>query len=185
MANFRKALNLVIYDETGRYLDDPNNHGAYNDIKGDIPTKWGITIIDMQEWHRRPVSKEEVKAMPLTLAMDIYEKKYWNVMLGDEIQDQRSANAIFNQVVNRGLGYIRTLQDILGVTRDGHLGPKTLEAINKMPAEVLITKIAERAEKDYKRIAERKPEKKKFLRGWILRARRLLALIKWKDKTNA
>lgn len=166
MSDFNKAFAWVLRNEGG-FSNDPDDSGG--------ATNFGITIHRLSEYYGRPASVEDVRNMPKVTARAIYQKYYWAPLGLDLIGSDNVALVIFDQGVLRGIGTIaHAVQSILGVVVDGHFGPKTMQAINTHDASDLIRKIEAQAEFAYRDIVSRKPKNKKFLKGWIARAKRLL-----------
>lgn len=171
MSNFKRAFDFTLKDE-GNYSDHPNDRGG--------PTNWGITIGVLSRWRCFPVSKEDVENLTVEEAMKIYNRWYWLPLDLDYVEDQGVACAIFNMGVNRGISTIaKVVQRLVGVTVDGHVGPKTLRAINDHDPKELIQKISDQAKQAYARIIERNSSQAVFRKGWMNRADRLLELKEW------
>jgi lysozyme family protein len=53
--------------------------GGYSNDAGDPggPTNWGITIHDARMYWKSDATAEDVKAMPQSVAISIYQNKYW------------------------------------------------------------------------------------------------------------
>lgn len=66
-ATYAAAMARVIADEGG-YTDDPVDPGG--------ATNWGITIFDAQKYWKADATKADVKAMPKSVAAEIYRKHY-------------------------------------------------------------------------------------------------------------
>ena len=151
MANFNKAFEKVLRFEGG-YVNDKSDSGG--------ETKYGIS--------KKAYSGIDIKSLTLEDAKAIYKKFYWNKIKGNEINNQKIAELIFDTAVNMGVRRAAKLaQKILNVKQDGIIGAITLNTLNNVNEEVFT--------KDYKlaRIAKyveiAKGDKIKFLRGWIKR----------------
>jgi lysozyme family protein len=60
----------------GGYTNDPRDPGG--------ATNWGITIFDARLYWKHDASPADVKAMPKSVAIDIYRQKYWAKMGCDD-----------------------------------------------------------------------------------------------------
>ena len=60
----------------GGYTNHPKDPGG--------PTNWGITIKDAQLYWKPDATAEDVKAMPKSVAIEIYRQKYWAKMGCDD-----------------------------------------------------------------------------------------------------
>lgn len=108
--------------------------GGWSDHKDDPggATQYGITLATYTTWRRsqglpdpsaadlRTITEEEVEA--------IYQQNYWDACRCDELP-LPIALVVFDMAVNAGPSRsIRLLQEALGVSVDGIIGPKTLGA---------------------------------------------------------
>jgi lysozyme family protein len=69
------AIGITLGYEGG-YTNHPRDPGG--------PTNWGITIHDARMYWRPNATAEDVKAMPRSVAIEIYRQKYWAKMHCDE-----------------------------------------------------------------------------------------------------
>lgn len=128
-ARFAACLAEVLRHEGG-YVDHPNDPGG--------ATNLGITRATLSDWRGRPVTKSEVRALTVAEASAIYRARYWDPVRGDALPPGVDL-AVFDFAVNSGPGRAaRTLQQVLGVTQDGAIGPITLAAIARAPGPVTI-----------------------------------------------
>lgn len=141
-------------------------------------TNWGITIGTYSRFLGRPASVAEVKAMPRETAKAIYLAYYWNPIALSRIDSNGVAIAFFDQAVNRGLGYAKVVQRLVKVNPDGHVGDKTIAAINANDPIKLIDRMADEAAAKYRSIVKKSPSQKIFLKGWLNRAEHLRGLKK-------
>jgi lysozyme family protein len=168
MSAFDDAFEYVLKNE-GTYSNDPADSGG--------PTMWGIIQSEYSRWLGRPASIADVKAITKDIAKKIYYKWYWLPLQLDLVVSSKVAIAVFDQGVNRGIGWPpKKIQGIVGTVQDGHIGPKTLAALNAMNPNYFITAFEPVVEKSYQDIVARRPSQRIFLRGWLNRARRLLSL---------
>lgn len=112
------------------------HEGGYSNVKTDRggPTKYGITHATLAA-HRgvKSVTAAEVKAMTLAEAEEIYRKSYWTQSGGDVLPVGLDF-AAFDFGINSGPGRaVKVLQQTLGVTADGKIGPRTLAAVDAYP----------------------------------------------------
>ncbi|WP_085025302.1 glycoside hydrolase family 108 protein [Ensifer aridi] len=124
------ALELTFGDEGG-YSNRKSDRGG--------PTKYGVTHTTLAA-HRdvKAVTADQVKAMSLEEAEDIYRRSYWGQSGGD-ILPPGLDYAVFDFGVNSGPARaVKTLQKVVGVREDGHVGEQTLAAVRKYPGGVSI-----------------------------------------------
>jgi lysozyme family protein len=74
-ANREVAISKTLQYEGG-YTNNPKDPGG--------PTNWGITIKDARMYWAPNATAEDVKAMPKSVAIDIYRQKYWAKMGCDD-----------------------------------------------------------------------------------------------------
>ena len=117
---FDEAFLRLIGHEGG-YVADSRDPGG--------ETKFGIS--------RRSYPGEDIKGMTLARAKTIYARDFWGPAGCDAVPDGIKFD-LFDTAVNAGPGAaIRMLQKALGVTQDGVIGPKTMQAISSMDPERL------------------------------------------------
>jgi lysozyme family protein len=89
---------------------------------------WGVTKAVARENGYEGLMKD----LPVETAKEIYRAKYWNTVQADNLPPA-IRYAVFDAAVNSGPGTsIKWLQEAVGATPDGVLGPKTLAAINEL-----------------------------------------------------
>ncbi len=168
--NFEKIIGRLLKAEGG-YTDDPDDKGG--------PTNWGIIQSELAAWRGKPVSKDDVKNLPLSEAIQIYKAKYWDKMGLDQLTDERLQLAIFDQGVNRGtVTAVKQAQQIAnlfdaGITDDGVNGPVTSKKLNAIDVVDFCREYLQASEHAYVNIVIRNPTQIKFLRGWLNRVHKL------------
>jgi|ERR1700730_14248038 len=159
---YNEAINQVYKDEGG-YSNDAGDPGG--------PTMYGITIWDARKYWKAGATAADVKAMPKSVAADIYEQHYAHPLAYDQLRPGVDY-AILDYGINSGIGRApKVLQKIVGVTPDGIMGPATIAAANKYDPVKLINAIYD------ERIAFLKGlGKPQFMKGWLSRCNRGRAL---------
>lgn len=115
--NFHDAFVRLIGHEGG-YVNDPRDPGG--------ETNYGIS--------RRSYPGEDIAGMTLDRAKAIYLRDFWGPAGCAAVPDGVKFD-LFDMAVNSGpVTAARTLQRAVGATPDGIIGPRTLQAINSMPA---------------------------------------------------
>lgn len=111
----------------GKYSDDPNDPGG--------ATMWGIT----ERVARAHGYTGAMQNLPRDTAKEIYLSYYWSACGCDQMP-AKLADMVFKQSVNEGVPKVkRMLQQALGVTVDGNIGPQTIHAANVYnPADELV-----------------------------------------------
>ena len=121
--NFDQAFDKLIGHEGG-YVNDRRDAGG--------ETNYGIS--------KRSYPSEDIPGMTLERAKTIYARDYWGPAGCDAMPDAAKLQ-VFDMAVNSGVKTaLRTVQRAVGETVDGLLGPRTLMAIQSMPAPRFIAR---------------------------------------------
>lgn len=119
--NFQKALAAVLRHEGG-FVNHPADPGGMTNL--------GCTKATWEQWVGRKVTEAEMRALTPSDVAPLYKKRYWDKVLGDDLPNGVDY-AVFDAAVNSGVTRAsRWLQQAVGVTDDGVIGPKTLTAVN-------------------------------------------------------
>jgi lysozyme family protein len=125
--NFAKSLDMVLHHEGG-YVDHPKDPGG--------ATNYGITKKVYETFLGRPCTKQEVKDMKLGEVAEIYRRKYWDKVRGDDLPNGLDW-CVFDFAVNAGVSRAsKVLQGFLKTSVDGIIGSGTLEAIESYPTTI-------------------------------------------------
>jgi len=121
--NLPKSLELLFGHE-----------GGYSNVKTDKggPTKFGITHRTLAA-HRgvASVTADQVKALTLNEAAQIYERSYW-AQSGGDLLPAGLDYAVFDFGVGSGPARaVKELQGAVGVPQDGIIGEATMSAVNR------------------------------------------------------
>lgn len=126
-SNFDKCLSLVLKHE-GLWSDHPADPGQ--------ATMRGVTKKTWEEWIGREVTKDELRAITEDDVAPLYKARFWDRVKADDLPSGVDY-AVFDAAVNSGPGRAaRWLQECVGVTADGAIGPKTLQAVNSYPGDL-------------------------------------------------
>lgn len=134
MADFKIAFRRTGIFEGG-YTDEPNDNGNWTGgVKGRgvlIGTNHGVSAPVLSEYLGRTATVSDMRTLSLEVTEKIFRRNYWDKIRGNEIINQDSANEIFDDAINAGVGAaIRKAQRALGLKDDGIMGPITLNKIN-------------------------------------------------------
>ena len=162
--NYSAAFAAMIVHEGSKYTDIAADRGG--------ATKYGVTQATLSSWLKRPATKAEVKALTLDDVKPIYKALYANAVRFDELPvgiDYLS----FDWAVNSGpKRAVTNLQEVLGLSQDGYLGPATVdaawEAFRRDPALLVDCYANERA-KFFRSVIANNPSQKIFEKGWMRR----------------
>lgn len=120
--NFERSLLNVLVHEGG-FVNHPSDPGG--------ATNKGITIATFRKWVKRNGTVEDLKALTKEQAAKVYRAQYWNAVRADELPSGIDY-AVFDIAVNSGPSRaIKILQEAVGATIDGKIGPQTIEAAQK------------------------------------------------------
>lgn len=112
---FDEVFDRLIGHEGG-YANDPNDPGG--------ETNWGIS--------KRSYPNVDIKNLSRDEAKEIYRRDFWNRINGDKLYDG-VAFQVFDFAVNSGIETaVRGLQRAVGAADDGHWGPASQAAADKM-----------------------------------------------------
>lgn len=183
MANVEKLVPFIIQFEagvtpaglTGEKLFEKARKTGYANDPDDLggATMVGVTIATYKEYCRKkgyPVPTiDRLRNMTYAQWLDILKTMFWDRWQADKIANQSVAEILVDWVWASGKYGITIPQQVLGVTVDGVVGPKTLAALNKQnPAQFFARIVAER--KAYiDRICASRPVNNKYKRGWLNR----------------
>lgn len=118
--NFREALAAVLHHEGG-FVNHPADPGGMTNL--------GCTKSVWEKWCGREVTEAEMRALNNDDVGPLYKEKYWDKVYGNDLPAGVDY-ATFDCAINSGPGRaIKFLQEALGTTPDGAIGPKTLGAI--------------------------------------------------------
>jgi len=168
MASIAPALQHTLRWEGG-YQKDPADPGNYNSLDQLVGTNYGIAAFTAEDFLGFAPTEVVMRKLSIDLATCIYRQKFWGRIKGDQIDSQAVAGILFDGHVNHGNTGIRLMQDVLGVRRDGIVGPITLGRINASDPAQIYRAYRHARTMFYYKIAANRPQMKKFLRGWLNR----------------
>jgi lysozyme family protein len=162
--NFEQALASVLKSEGG-FQTDINDRGNILADGRAGSTNLGVTQAVWESFVGHPVTWNDMRALTSAKISPLYKRKYWDAVHGDDLPAGVDY-MMFDFAVNAGPGRaVKILQEAIGVTQDGALGPLSLSAIHALPVKQLIERFTDTKEKYYKSLANPKYE-----HGWINRA---------------
>jgi lysozyme family protein len=170
---FDEALSLVMLHEGG-YSNNKKDSGG--------ETKYGISTPFLQDLKNRypndPLLRVNIKNLTQENACDILKKYQWDKYNLKSISYPQLAIKLFDMSLPLGINTaIKILQLSCNklnknnkITADGVLGIKSSEAINNTDSDKLLNIFISNCIDRFKLIAEKNPNDKEFLNGWISRA---------------
>lgn len=118
--NFNAALRAVLYHEGG-FVNHPSDPGGMTNL--------GCTKKVWEEWVGHAVDEKTMRGLTPADVAPLYKAKYWDKIKGDDLPAGLDY-AVFDCAINSGPGRAaKFLQEIVGVTADGSIGPGTLRAV--------------------------------------------------------
>ena len=162
MAKFSPAFDSMILSEGGYFLTEVTNDLGGQTYAGISRRYWpnwpGWMYIDRKE------------TPPTQLVRDFYKENFWDVVKGDELNDQYMAESIFSFAVNTGIKVaIKLAQIVVGVAPDGEMGTKTIYALNTISPHIFMPSYTVAKIARYRDIVMKDRSQSKFLLGWINR----------------
>lgn len=191
MADFEIAYGETEIHEGG-YVNDPVDPGGetHRGVSRRFHPDWvGWEVIDR---YKADFPGEDLKRINddqqlVEWSKDLYRRKYWAPILGDQIKDQQIANKVFDTAVNQGVAtsvkYLqeglnllnRNQRDYADIEIDGRMGTATLSATDKFLAleqgrpDYLLKILNLLQAMKYIQIMRSNPSQQKFARGWLNR----------------
>lgn len=153
-------IDRIITREGGsRITRDPADPGGL--------TKFGIS--------QRANPDVDIEQLTYADAREIYMQQYITQPRLHLIDDPVLAEVLIDFAVHSGAQKaIKCLQRVVGVTQDGVLGPKTLEALDKLDSATVAKAVTIQRCLFLARQVQNQPTKLKFLTGWLTRVLSLL-----------
>lgn len=159
----------AVIKREGGYVDHPDDRGG--------PTNAGITTATLARHRGRPVSREDMRALTLGEAVEIYRREYLAPFSG--LRDAELREVMFDSAVQHGVGQAtRWLQRALGNVRvDGRMGPMTTQSANAKHWRPLAGAIIGARLELYGSLISRDRSQAAFALGWMRRMSEMVALI--------
>ena len=150
-ARYIAWFTWLIPIEGTRYECDPKDPGG--------ATKFGID--------QRSHPKLNIKALTLDDARLIYWQETWTANRADELPDG-VGEVVCRIAMNCGPEHAAEwLQQYIGTTVDGHIGPATLDAAQHCNARAVADQLIARMERYYRTIAAQHANLSGYLDGWL------------------
>lgn len=166
MADVNKLAPFILKWEGG-FVNDPADLGG--------ATNKGVTIgtwkqVGYDKDGDADIDVEDLKLITVNdMADRVLKPHYWDRWKADQIKSQSIANILVDWVWASGIHGIKIPQQILGVSVDGNVGPKTIAALNARDPKALFAQIKQARINFIEDICRKRPANKKFRKGWINR----------------
>ena len=158
--NWDECFDMVIKSEGG-FVNHPKDPGGMTNL--------GVTRSAWEAFINRKVTEDEMRALTPELVKPFYKALYWDRLKGDVLPDGVDY-AAYDFAVNSGPHRAaQYLQEIAGVTADGMIGPKSIEAIKSCDAKETADAICDMRLDFLKRLATFDT----FGKGWTGRVSRV------------
>lgn len=163
MAEFLPAFERMILNEGGyvlHHVKGDSGGQTYAGIARNHHPLWpGWQYIDGRD------------TPPAGLVRDFYRAHFWAPIQGDRLSSQSVARTLFDFAVNAGPATAaRLAQVVAGVTPDGKIGPRSIEALNAIDPELFLARYTLAKLARYEQIVTRNRSQEKFLLGWLRRS---------------
>ena len=154
--NWEIALKHILKWEGG-YVNHPADPGGMTNL--------GVTKRVWEEWTGKPATEQDMRGLTVDMVAPLYKKRFWDAVRGDDLPSGVDL-CVFDCAVNAGVGRAsRFLQQVVGVTADGAIGPRTLAAVTAMPADEIVEKFCDLREAHFKSLSTFNV----FGKGWMRR----------------
>ena len=157
-------VDRILRREGSEFTDRPLDRGG--------PTKFGITMVSLREFLNREPDIDELRNLTRSMAARIYASLYVLKPGFHRIADERLREQIVDSGVLHGRHWTaRRLQEVVGVTADGIIGPITLKALDFAGrTNGLGNRFMQRRVHRIGRIVQRDQTQIRWLVGWLDRA---------------
>ena len=160
MSNFNNCLNLVLHHEGG-YVNHPKDPGGM--------TNMGVTKRVYEEWVGHTVSEHTMQNLKESDVAPIYKKNYWDRLKCDQLPEGLDL-CVFDFGVNAGTGRAaKYLQMLIGATKDGAIGPKTLALVDEYVSRRGVPESIDDYQDNRQQYYEKLKTFETFGRGWTRR----------------
>jgi lysozyme family protein len=151
--NWDASFKMVLKHEGG-FVNHPKDPGGMTNL--------GVTKRAWEEYVGHEVDEAAMRALTPEIVQPFYKKCYWDKIRGDDLPSGIDY-AAYDLAVNSGTGRAaKYLQQIAGVTADGAIGPKSIEAIKACNAEETVDALCDMRLDFLKRL----PTWDTFGKGW-------------------
>ena len=154
--NYYHCLVMILHHEGG-YVNHPK------DPCGE--TNLGVT----KRVYEEHGGEKDMKDLTVEDVAPIYKKSYWDRVKGDELPSGLD-RCVFDFGVNAGTGRAaKYLQNMVGATADGAIGPATLRAVNAYVQVEGLASAIDTYQSDRQKYYESLSTFETFGRGWSRR----------------
>lgn len=183
MANYLKCIPVILENEGG-LVDNPNDTGGITNFG--VSLRFAKDTNDLEIFdvdNDNDIDRQDIINMTMDRAVEGFKKYFWDKFKLDQEPSDKVALVIFDIAVNHGNGNAssmiqKALVDMgFKIAIDGIVGPKTLAALHQADPDSFIDTILNVRERFYRKIVERRPSQKVFLKGWLNRCNHLREIV--------
>ena len=128
----------MMLDSEGGFQDDINDSGNHLSDGRRGCTNLGVTQAAWEEYVGHKVSTQDMRNLTPAVIEPFYRRKYWDACRCNDLPTGVDY-LVFDYSINHGVGgATKALQNTVGATPDGAIGPLTLAAVGKYNSEMLI-----------------------------------------------
>jgi lysozyme family protein len=172
---FEAGLAFVLRSEGSAFTNDPVDHGG--------ATRFGVIQREYDAFRGSAgLPPQSVAEITMDEVRTIYRHEYWEAVDGDELPASVDVVAFDTGVLMGVRRSVRFLQQSLGVTVDGGIGPETLKAVAKADPIAVVTKFLVLREERLRAIVAADPPQVRFLKGWLNRVNALRRIALGSDR---
>ena len=132
--NFEQCLALVLKHEGG-FVNHPKDPGGMTNL--------GVTKKVWEEYVGHSVDEATMRGLGPADVAPLYKKNYWDKIHGDQLPSGVDY-ACFDLAVNSGVSRAaKLLQQAVGVSADGAIGPATLDAVASQNPRDMATEVCD------------------------------------------
>ena len=135
MATFDDCLAVVLKQEGG-FVNDPHDPGGMTNL--------GVTKAVWDHWCGHTTTEADMRGLTPAKVSPLYRAQYWNALQCDALP-MALALCVFDFGVNAGVARgARYLQQVVNTTADGHIGPATIAAVQRLVSSVGVAELVRR-----------------------------------------
>jgi len=128
--NWQASLESVLHHEGG-FVNHPRDPGGMTNL--------GVTKRVWEEWVGHEVDEATMRGLTPEIVAPMYKARYWDKVKGDDLPAGVDY-CVFDAAVNSGVSRAaKWLQEVVGVTADGAIGPGTLKAVATMLPDDIVS----------------------------------------------
>ena len=157
--NFKECLAIVLKSEGG-YINDSRDSGGMTNL--------GVTKRVWEEYTGHEADEKTMRGLTPEKVAPLYEQRYWRPTYC-EVLPRGLDLLVFSMGINAGTGRsVKLLQQSIGCSHDGVIGPRTMGLIKQSNIADLIGNFSE-ARRNYYKSLKTFPT---FGKGWLARVDR-------------